>query len=188
MHNPLEAAPGDVLQMSVLRDRSIARLMSWKPCAELPGPAYWQRRLLPGVGAVFDGDPRVLCTSPAEWLLVFSSPSDVNIDKTMAAEQSAQSLAVVDVTPGMSVVELRGPAAPRVLTQSCALNLRHLEAGHCERVRFANIPVVVHCVRTLNVFELYFARGYGSYLMSWLANVAKSIQNQRTASTDPLLA
>lgn len=164
-------AEEDPIELSVVRDRRFARLMSWKPTEAPLSATYWQRRVLPGVGNVLEGEPKALGISPQDWLLVSSGPI-VPESSDAVAELADQGLVVVDVSAGMAGLTLRGTGAPRVLTQSCGIDPRELGDQRCARVRFAHIPVVLLSVKPASVYELYFTRSYGGYLASWLAQVA----------------
>jgi len=165
------------LEVSRASDRSIARLVSWMSRSALSGEVQWQRRPLPGVGEVRDGEPRVLCVSPQDWLVVFPTANPGSTADLGAVELSRQGLACIEVTAGLCVLELKGTGASRILGKSCSLDFEGggLEAGRCARVRFASIPVVIHCLRSGELFELYLARSHGAYLQSWLADAANGI-------------
>jgi heterotetrameric sarcosine oxidase gamma subunit len=161
------------VEISLASDRSIARLVSWKPSDEVSRPLYWQGRQLPVVGEVLEGEPRILCTSPKEWLLVFSK-TDFSLGKWAQPDPRGERLVLVEVTAGLGVLELRGRGAVNLLAKSCGLNFSpHVfGASRCARVRCANIPVLIHCVQELEIYQLYVVRSYLTYFNSWITDAA----------------
>jgi heterotetrameric sarcosine oxidase gamma subunit len=154
-------------------DRSMVRLTSWLPAKEFDGPIEWQGRPLPGLtGDVLGGDPRVLCTSPQEWLLIFTATDVVPLRNLVAPDLARHSLALIDLTAALTVFELRGSKVRDVLRKSCALDVEgeDLATSRCARTRFANIPVLIDCIRFAELYEIYVVRSYAAYLQSWLTD------------------
>jgi sarcosine oxidase, subunit gamma len=164
-----------MLDLATVSDRTILRLSSWVPSHNFSGPVVWEGRPLPlQVGQVLDGEPRALCTSPQEWLLVLSRTDVTRLRGAVASELSRQGLALVDLTPGLRILELRGPATREILSKSCGLDLHPqiFGVGQCARTRFANIPVVIDSTQATDAFDLYVAHSYLAYLRSWLEDAA----------------
>jgi sarcosine oxidase, subunit gamma len=161
--------------ITTVTGRTLLRLSSWLPSASFSGPVVWEGRALPlRAGHVLNGEPRALCTAPQEWLLVFPTTDVTGLRQAVESDLSRQSLALVDLTSGLRVLELRGSAARDILSKSCGLDFdpRAFGAGQCARTRFANIPVLIDCTQPTDVFELYVARSYCAYLQSWLEDAA----------------
>jgi sarcosine oxidase subunit gamma len=125
-------------------------------------------------GETVPGRTRVLCLGPGEWLIVSDVLSASAEREHIQEETQQQGLALVDVTDGLAVLRIQGPAAREVLAKGCGLDLhaRAFRAGQCARTRFAQIPVIVDCLGEPPRFELYVARSYLSYLQSWLIDAA----------------
>ncbi len=160
--------------LSPKSDRSILRLKSWTQNPATPR-AVWEGRELPTkVGQVLDGDTRVLCTGPADWLLVMPPTNVARLRNVAAPELTSQGLALVDLTGGLKILEVRGVGAWEVLRKACGLDLdpQCFGARQCARTRCANIPVVIECIQAGDLFELYVARSHGAYLESWLEDAA----------------
>src|SRR6266404_2810644 len=96
-------------QVLSLEARTVLRLKSWEPRHVTGDAVMLAGQELPSkVGATLSGPPRILCTAPAEWLIVSQEPSASvrrQIDGILAA-----GLALVDLTDGLTVLEVSGPA------------------------------------------------------------------------------
>ena len=162
-----------VFEVLSLAARTVLRLKSWEPRHVAGDVVMLGERELPSkVGATLSGPPRILCTAPAEWLILSQEPSvsvRQQIEETLAA-----GLALVDLTDGLTVLEVSGLAVRDVLAKGCGLNLhpRRFQPGACARTRFAQIPVVIDCIQDPNHFELYVTRSYSQYLKDWLLDAA----------------
>lgn len=160
-------------QVLTLGARTVLRLKSWEP-RHLAGEslvlAGW--RLPRDVGDTLSGPPRMLCTAPAEWLIV-SQQSAARVREQIEGSL-ASGLVLVDLTEGLTGLQVSGWAVREVLPKGCCLNLhaQRFPAGTCARTRFAQIPVVIDCVQDPDEFELYVPRSYAHYLKDWLLDAA----------------
>src|ERR1700730_3224432 len=112
-----------VFQALFLSGRTVLRLKSWEP-RHVAGDAVvlagWE---LPSkVGATLSGPPRVLCTGPAEWLIVSQEHRGAGVRQQIEESLAAGGLALVDLTDGLSVLEVLGLAVRDVLAKGCGLN------------------------------------------------------------------
>ena len=153
-----------VVQIRPVRPTAILRLKSW-----LLVPAGHARPVVVG-GEAF----RALRVGPGEWLVVSDERDASSLREQMQSDLAAQSIALVDLTDGMSTLEVQGPATRELLAKGCGLDLhpQSFPAGHCARTRFAQIPVIVECLDESARFGLYAARSYHNYLYAWLNDAA----------------
>jgi sarcosine oxidase subunit gamma len=162
---------GQRFQVRTAQARTIVRLKSWQPSRTDRTPLALAGCTLPdSVGRVTEGLPRILCTAPDEWLLVYAPTSVARLRNILAPELSAQSLVLVDLTDGLVVLEVSGTGVRDVIARSCGLDLdpQQFRAGQCARTRFAQIPVVIDCIQDPGVFHLYAPRSYATWLTDWL--------------------
>jgi heterotetrameric sarcosine oxidase gamma subunit len=107
--------------------------------------------------------------------LLSGSPTPVDrLRNGWAPELTAQHLSLVDLTPGLAVLELSGSEVRDVLAGSCGVDfeVRQFPEGSCARTRLAQIPVVIDCIQGSGTFELYVPRSYESYLTNLLLDAA----------------
>jgi sarcosine oxidase subunit gamma len=154
--------------------RAVLRLKSWRAFRAGSAPLKLAVALPASVGEVSGGLPRVLCTGPGEWLLVSPQTGVARLRNILAPELTTQELALVDLTDGLTVLEVSGSHVRAVLAKSCGLDFdsRHFGSEHCARTRFAQIPVVIDCTEISGVFQLYVPRSYAPYLKNWLLDAA----------------
>lgn len=160
--------------------RSILRLKSW---ASGPAQVDANGRIagldLPReVGAIRTGELRALCLGPADWLLVAPGPLSLAARGAIEGDSVRQGLALVDLSAGLSVFEVSGPATREVLAKGCGLDfdLRVFAHRHCARTRFAQVAVVVDAREGADRFDLYVGRSHSSWLSEWLADSAVEFQ------------
>ena len=166
-------------QVRTAQARTIVRLKSWRGASANRATLALGGCTLPdSVGKVTEGLPRILCTAPDEWLLVYTPTSVVRLRNILAPELSAQSLVLVDLTDGLAVVEVSGTGVRDVMARSCGLDLdpQQFKAGECARTRFAQIPVVIDCVQDPGVFRLYTPRSYAVWLTDWLNDASIGLE------------
>ncbi len=152
-------------------DRACLRAKSWQPEVVVGGASMvCAGAALPSrVGAtVAAGELRVLCIGPGEWFLVSDTDSAATILES--TETDAHGFCVVDLSDATAVVEVRGSTVRELLTKGCGLDFDEagFPVGHCARTRFAQIQLFIDCPLQTDVFELYVARSYLSYLLAWL--------------------
>lgn len=149
-------------------------VQAWKPgmieaaSGHLAIAAPWPVR----VGSVSGDDPRVLCYSPVEWLVLADSRPAELLDSLESAFAAA-GITVTDVSQGLGALQVRGPAARDMVSKACGVDF-HPEAfpvGACARTRFAQLPVLVECF-DVHSFNCYVSHSYLRYLQLWLADAA----------------
>jgi sarcosine oxidase subunit gamma len=170
----LKAPEDGVVQINVVSGRTAVRVKSWLPehvrgtsAVEMAG------RLLPSTGGTSTaGELRVLCLAPGEWLAVSDLRHGAEVQEWIQCQIKTQSIVVVDLSDALAVIRIEGDGVRDVLSKGCGLDMhpRCFCVGRCARTRFAQIPVTIDCVDAPEVFELYVARSYFSYLRSWLSD------------------
>jgi sarcosine oxidase subunit gamma len=140
------------------------------------------RELPSQVGTALSGPLHALCLGPGEWLTISYEHTASNLREHFAPDLTKYGLAAVDLSDGLTVLEVSGSFAYDTLSKGCGLDLHpsSLAAGQCARTRLAQIPVVIEHFREPPRFELYVARSYLEYLRSWLADAAAELQGSST--------
>ena len=167
-----------VVQIRPVRPTAILRLKSWLLLpADRARPVVVGGEALPErIGTTTTHPHHALRVGPGEWLVVSNERDASSLREQMQSDLAAQNIALVDLTDGMSTLEVQGPATREILAKGCGLDLhpQTFPAGHCARTRFAQIPVIVECLDESESarFGLYAARSYHNYLCAWLNDAA----------------
>lgn len=171
-----DAVPNETGAVRIIPVRGTASLWlkSWlpKPAAETEPVVLAGTELPSQVGATLSGPMRVLCVGPGEWLIVSREHTASALREHLQPDLPNHGLALVDLTDGLTGLEVRGLAAHEVLSNGCGLDLhpRNFPPGRCARTRFAQIAVVIDCLDATPRFELHVASSYLQYLHSWLTD------------------
>jgi heterotetrameric sarcosine oxidase gamma subunit len=122
------------------------------------------------VGATVPGELSVLCTGPSDWLLVARQALSWPARGSIEADCAGQSLALVDLSSGLSVIEIEGGRARDLLSKGCGLDLDRSAFAYprCARTRFAQLAVVVEALEDQDSLDLYVAASHAHYLNEWL--------------------
>jgi sarcosine oxidase, subunit gamma len=165
---------GWAFQLRPARPRTVLRVKSWTSSSNDTRVRLAGCDLPEQVGGVTKGTLRALCLGPGDWLLVHTHPQVASLHGAWGGELFAQSLALVDLTAGLTSLEVSGSSVRAILEMSCGLDFdpRKFTGGRCARARFAQIPVVIDCIQAEELFELYVPRSYGPYLQNWLEDAA----------------
>lgn len=160
----------DRVGIQTVPGRSILRVKSWMPRAEA-GITVGGVELPIKVGTVTPCERRALCTGPGDWLLAYTSTLSRAAKEELETELIAQGLAAVDLSSGLSVIEISGAKACSVLAKGCGLDLnpRRFAYPQCARTCLAGVAVVIDAT-VGETFELYVARSHGSWLTDWLTD------------------
>src|SRR4051812_10040922 len=124
----------DALQVTRVAGRAAVRLKSWQP-----GAATFT--VAPDSEEPF----RVLQLGPGEWLAISDAFDGTKLQQQLERSLRERGMAVVDLSQGLAVLRVAGPAAREVLSKGCGLDMhsRSFPAGHCARTRFAQLPVII---------------------------------------------
>lgn len=175
-HSTSAAADGVApLRVTVTDSCRLVEVRSWLPehSAGQKSVSIGERELPGEVGATLSASPRILCLAPGEWLLI-SDEKSLPIMMLANADLARQGLVLTDVTDGLAVLAVRGPAARDVLSKACGLDFHELvfTVDRCARTRLAQTSVVVDCVGDPPGFNLYVPRSNLRYLANWLEDAA----------------
>lgn len=172
--SPAAETNSPAVRISPVRWATAVHLKSWLPehrrgtdPITLAGLS-WPRH----VGATLSGSMDILCLAPGEWLLLANKHSaDVKAQLQLALRQ--QGVALADWSAGFVTFRVEGRMVRSLLAKGCGLDLdRHaFPQGRCARTRFAQIPVVLHCLDE-TLFDLLVAGSYSDYLQEWLNDAA----------------
>jgi sarcosine oxidase subunit gamma len=165
---------GASLRVRSVDGRAVVRLKSWlgrdAGAQELVVIAGLSLPLEVGKAQCESGGLRALCVGPGDWLVVTDRWKGADLHAKIAADLSPHGLAVVDLSHGLSLLEVWGSACREVLSTGCGLDF-HSSAflpGMCARTRFAQITVIIECLNDPLRFELSVERSYIHYLRNCL--------------------
>ena len=165
------------LQIRPVAHGAIMRLKGWNAGEGSPRALILGEIDAPeAVGRVSEGAVRALCTGPQDWLVVW--PQDASMYEAVLVDRAAaEGFFLADLSDAYSAWNLRGVRARELLSKGCALDLhpRSFCEQHCARTRFAQIPVVLSCVRP-DEFEIYALRSYARYLHAWLMDACELLE------------
>jgi heterotetrameric sarcosine oxidase gamma subunit len=159
---------------------TILRVQSWDINAVMPLDAEslvgipWPRQ----TGSVAHGRVNVLCTGPTDWLVMATDFETGTLVQELGTILAASTLGATDLSQALTRVEIEGPDAHTLMSKGCALDLQQprFAPGRCTRTRFADMPVVVHCVGPA-AYECIVSASYREYLLFWLADAAVEISS-----------
>ena len=173
MRVELGNTPG--VQVASIGGGTILRLQSWLPRHAHSKPVLLAGQELPAqVGATLPAPTRALCVGPQEWLLVSQECDASDLREHLQPDRETQGLVLVDLSDGLTTLEIRGSYARDLLTKGCGLDMhaRTFPVGRCARTRFAQILLTVACLDESQRFELYVGRSYVHYLCDWIFDAA----------------
>lgn len=182
------ARPDGAVRISTATGRTMMHLRSWAsgtsgqlapPGAQAAGRPD-QRIVIAGlelpakVGTTVPGELCVLCTGPSDWLLVARQALSWPARGLIEADCARQSLAVVDLSSGLSVIEIEGDRARDLLSKGCGLDLDRSAFVYprCARTRFAQVAVLIDALEDPDSFDLYVAASHTHHLNDWLYHAA----------------
>lgn len=122
-------------------------------------------------GACLGEDPAALCLRPNEWLIFSETSPAPELVSQLESQSDPLRSSVLNVSDGLAVFRLSGPAVPWLLGKlSCLDFLAGCKHGtHCARTRMGHVAVTVHYHQLHGdqfVFDLIFDRSIAQYL--WL--------------------
>ena len=167
----IEAASARRVHVAAAQPLAKLRVQSWYGATNVPLLSF-------PVGSSGDGEVRVLRIGPSEWLAVSETLDAAGLAlqvlAKLCAAGAAGNFALVDMTDGLQVVEIHGPAARELLETGCCLDLHpgHFPVGRCTRTRLAGLPVLIDCNGPVERFQLYVARSYVAWFTAWLIDAS----------------
>lgn len=111
--------------------------------------------------------------SPDEWLLSCPLAEAFSIEQNLR-ESVGGHIAVVNVSGGYSILELKGPDARYVLMKSTGYDVHpdHFSSGKVVNTVFAKSQVTLRALAD-NHYEIVVRRSYSDYLWMWLQRAGK---------------
>lgn len=125
---------------------------------------------LPGAGRLADLEGRAyaIWQAPDRWLLVAESGGP---DLPRGADHL-----VSDLTDGLALFEVEGPAARAVLQQAMTFDLAALAPGQAAVTLFAGLRVTVYPWRRADCWRLHVERASARYVWDWLTTAASAVE------------
>jgi len=133
--------------------------------------------LAPQTGSAAGEDPAALCLRPGEWLLISERLPASDLIEVLEPGLDPSLTALHDLSHGLGIFRLSGPAAPWLLAKFSGLDfLAGVSAGqHAARTRMADVAVVLHFHQEPSgtpLFDLLFDRSHARYLWGLLNDAA----------------
>jgi sarcosine oxidase subunit gamma len=121
------------------------------------------------------GEVAALCVGPGRWLVVGDARTHEARSAALHALRAA-SAAVVDLSHGRTLIELRGERARDVLAMGCSLDwdAPELAPPRATATALGHFDVTVH-VRGPSSFDLLVARSYALSAWEWLRDAAAGL-------------
>lgn len=170
-------------EFTALEPRSYIRIRSWvlEPTRTQHKFTVAGYELPTKVGSAVAANYRIFCLGPGDWLFMSPQRTPLNLDQ--AVNDLSDGLTLIDMSDAFCGLEIRGNDARELVSKGCGVDLhpRQFPVGQCARTRFAQIPVIVHCLDTMPSFELHVASSHFAYLHSWLLDAALEFETTLTA-------
>ena len=155
----------------VLGPGSIIRVQTWDSEARPPqaviqvlGGAWPQK-----TGTVAGGGIDTICVGPTDWLVLAADPDPAPLLRRLDVHFEGSAFRATNLSRALIRVKIEGREARDLLAKGCALDLHPqcCPPGQASRTRFADVPVIVRCMRP-STFECIVALSYADYFLSWL--------------------
>jgi sarcosine oxidase, subunit gamma len=129
------------------------------------------------IGVTANGRTDILCIGPTDWLVIAPDPDVTGLLHGLGEAFEGSSFRATNVSAALSWLAIEDPDARVLLNKGTALDLDPtcFPPGRCARTRFADIPLIVRCMR-VSAFELIVASSYHEYLIAWLNDAAGEFQ------------
>ena len=116
-----------------------------------------------------------LWLGPDEWLLLTPPDREGAIAQALRDSLGTVFLAIVDISSGQTVINIRGNLAREVLAKGCSLDLhpRHFYPGRCAQTHIAKATVLIRQQDDTPSFDLVVRRSFAEYLALWLKDSAQ---------------
>jgi len=129
---------------------------------------------LPGALAmVANGDTSLQWMGPDEWLLIVPAGEEVPTEHRLREALVGQHIAIVNVSGGQSLLELRGPNVREVLMKSTSYDVHpdSFPVGKAVGTVFAKSQLVIRRP-SADVWELLVRRSFSDYWWLWLQDAS----------------
>ena len=133
------------------------------------------------VRATATGHADILCIGPSDWLVIAGDPDVMGLLHGLGEAFEGSSFRATNVSHALTRIAIEDRDARVLLSKGTSVDLdpTRFPPGHCARTRFADVPVIVRCVR-VSTFELIFASSYDEYLIAWLNDAAREFHTLTT--------
>ncbi len=129
---------------------------------------------LPGALAlVANADTSLQWLGPDEWLLIVPSGTEFAVEQRLRAALDGQHIAVVNVSGGQTLLELKGPKVREMLMKSSIYDVHpsNFPVGKAVGTTFAKSQLVIrHTGDT--TWELVVRRSFADYIWLWLQDAS----------------
>lgn len=145
------------------RDQAFAGAVHRALGLELPGALM----------LVSNGDTSLQWLGPDEWLLIVPSGEEFASEQRLREALAGQHVAIVNVSGGQSILELRGPKVRELLMKSTSYDVhpKNFPVGKAVGTVFAKSQLVIR--RTAeDTWELLVRRSFSDYWWLWLQDAA----------------
>ena len=120
-------------------------------------------------------DVTALWLGPNEWLLLTSPDRQY---ETIGALRNALGnlfAAVIDVSSGQTIINIRGHHARDVLSKGCSLDLHPRGFGpeQCAQTNLAKATAIIRQLDELPSYDIIVRRSFADYLARWLNDAAQ---------------
>ncbi|MDH5355943.1 MAG: sarcosine oxidase subunit gamma [Gammaproteobacteria bacterium] len=116
------------------------------------------------------GDYRIYWLGPDEWLVITPTGQAGRVQSQLQAELDGVFSSVVDNSSGLTLLNITGENAAKLLARDCPLDLhpRVFKPGQCAQTRLAKAGMTIAPLRDENGFEIIIRRSFADYIGLWL--------------------
>ncbi|MCP3690290.1 MAG: sarcosine oxidase subunit gamma [Gammaproteobacteria bacterium] len=119
---------------------------------------------------VESGNYRIYWLSPDEWLVITPTGQADKVQHELKAELQGVFSSVVDNSSGLTLLEITGENASKLLNRDCPLDLhpREFKPGQCAQTRLAKAGMTIAPLRHGTGFEIIIRRSFADYIGLWM--------------------
>ncbi|WP_407314625.1 sarcosine oxidase subunit gamma [Pseudomonas sp. nanlin1] len=129
---------------------------------------------LPGaLGLLVNGETSLQWLGPDEWLLIVPSGEELAAEQRLREALAGLHVAIVNVSGGQSILELRGPNVRQVLMKSTSYDVHpsNFPVGKAVGTVFAKSQLVIRHTAE-DTWELLIRRSFSDYWWLWLQDAS----------------
>ena len=122
---------------------------------------------------VANGATSLQWLGPDEWLLIVPGGSEFAVEQKLRAALDGQHIAVVNVSGGQTLVELKGPKVREMLMKSSIYDVHpsNFPVGKAVGTMFAKSQLVIRHTGE-DTWELVVRRSFADYIWLWLQDAS----------------
>ena len=119
-----------------------------------------------------------LWLGPNEWLLLTGAEEQAGVEEALRKALDDRFYALVDLSGGQTVINLRGRNAREVLSKGCTLDLhpRVFGPGLCAQSNVAKAAAIIRPLKDeegTSSFDIIVRRSFADYLARWLEDASR---------------